>query len=258
MESAPTVNNIPPSNPVGAHRVRPQRNKRYFHTKEAKMLAYISSNADNKIIRALEDEGFIVAPLPPFESLDAPTGTHADMLICAVGKALFKHADYALAGDFKNISEPMSGKYPHDVRLNIAIVGKHAICNEKHASREILKHLIEEGYTVRHVKQGYAHCSTCIVSENALITADEGIYAAATSLGIDALKIHSGHISLPPYDYGFIGGASGTSDSAVYFCGSLERHPDGEQIRAFITSHGKRVVELSPSPLADVGGILFI
>ena len=222
------------------------------------MLAYISSNTDNKIIRALEAEGFIVVPLPPFGSLNPPTNTHADMLLCAVGDVLFKHTDYALAGEFQNISEPMSGKYPLDVPLNIAIVGNHAICNEKHASLKVLNHLAEKGYTVRHVEQGYAHCSTCIVSENALITADEGIFAAATSLGIEALKIRAGHISLAPYDYGFIGGASGTTASAVYFCGSLEHHPDGDEIRAFITNHGKRVVELSPSPLADVGGILFI
>ena len=221
------------------------------------MLAYISAKADNRIIDALAREGFEVKLLTPFSALSEPTDTHADMLLCAVGDVIFKHVDYSLAGEFININESMSNKYPHDVLLNIAIVGNHVFCNEKYASREILDRLKTSGYTVHHVAQGYAHCSTCIVGNNAIITADEGIFALASSLGIDAFKISSGHISLSPYDYGFIGGASGTTANAVYFCGSLKHHPDGDAIRAFITSHNKRVIELCDSPIFDVGGIVF-
>lgn len=221
------------------------------------MLAYISAKADNRIIDALAREGFEVKLLAPFSALSEPTDTHADMLLCAVGDVIFKHVDYSLAGEFININESMSNKYPHDVLLNIAIVGNHAFCSKKHASSEILDYLEGNGYSIHHVAQGYAHCSTCIVGNNAIITADEGIFALASSLGIDAFKISSGHISLSPYDYGFIGGASGTTANAVYICGSLKYHPDGEAISAFIKSHGKRVVELCDSPLFDVGGIVF-
>lgn len=221
------------------------------------MLAYISAMADNRIIDALAREGFEVKLLAPFSALSEPTHTHADMLLCTVGDVIFKHVHYSLAGEFINISESMGNKYPHDVLLNIAIVGNHAFCNKKHVSSEILEYLEENGYTVHHVAQGYAHCSTCIVGDNAIITADEGIFATATSLGIDALRISAGHISLPPYDYGFIGGASGTTSNAVYFCGSLKYHPDGDAIRTFITSHNKRVIELCDSPVFDVGGIVF-
>lgn len=221
------------------------------------MLAYISAKADNRIFDALAREGFEVKLLAPFSALSHPTDTHADMLLCAVGNVIFKHADYPLSGNFTDVQAPMSASYPHDVLLNIAIVGNHAFCNKKHASSEILEYLEENGYTVHHVAQGYAHCSTCIVGDNAIITADEGIFATAISLGIDALKISAGHISLPPYDYGFIGGASGTTANAVYLCGSLKHHPDGDAIRTFITSHNKRVVELCDLPLTDVGGIVF-
>lgn len=221
------------------------------------MLAYISAKADNRIIDALAREGLEVKLLAPFSALSEPTDTHADMLLCAVGDVIFKHVHYSLAGEFINISESMGNKYPHDVLLNIAIVGNHAFCNKKHASSEILEYLEENGYSIHHVAQGYAHCSTCIVGDNAIITADEGIFALASSLGIDALQISAGHISLPPYDYGFIGGASGTTENAVYFCGSLKYHPEGEAISSFIKSHGKRVVELCDSPLSDVGGIVF-
>ena len=221
------------------------------------MLAYINQKSDNRIIEALKHEGFEVILLAPFSALNHPTDTHADMLLLEINGKVFKHRDYMLDGAFESISEPMGAKYPHDVLLNIAVVGSHAFCNVKHASKTVLKYLEDNGYTIHRVAQGYAHCSTCIVSDKAIITADDGIYTAACEIGIDALLIGAGSISLPPYGYGFIGGASGVTDDAVYFCGSLEYHPDGERIRAFIEKYGKRVVELCDAPLADVGGILF-
>lgn len=221
------------------------------------MLAYISQNADSKITEALKQDNFEVRLLAPFSALESPTDTHADMLLLDVNGKIFKHEDYLIDGEFESISEPMGAKYPNDVPLNIAVVGSHAFCNVKHASKTVLKYLEDNGYTVHRVAQGYAHCSTCIVSDKAIITADEGIYTAACEIGINALLIAAGSISLPPYGYGFIGGASGVTDDAVYFCGSLEYHPDGERIRAFIEKYGKRVVELYDAPLTDVGGILF-
>lgn len=223
------------------------------------MIAYLSSKADKRIFDALKREGFDIHPLAPFRALCEPTDTHADMLLCSVGEKIFKHENYALEGDkFVGISEQMSEKHPHDVLLNIAIVGKNAFCNLRFASHTVLDHLKENGFEIHHVEQGYAHCSTCIVSENAIITADEGIAKAAKQIGIDVLKISAGHISLPPYDYGFIGGASGICGDKVYLCGSLSYHPDGESIRAFINAHDKDVIELCNTPLSDVGGILFV
>lgn len=222
------------------------------------MLAYLSQNADKAIFESLAQRGFEIKALPPFPALARPTDTHADMLLLKVGDNVFKHKSYALEGDFLNIDEPIGKKYPCDVPLNILIVGNMAFCNEKHASKTVLAHLSSMGYSIHHAAQGYAHCSACAVSENAIITADRSIARAAELAGVDTLLISEGNISLPPYGYGFIGGASGSTDGAVYFCGSLKYHPDGERIKEFISRHGKEAVELANSPLSDIGGILFI
>lgn len=223
------------------------------------MLAYISQNADKRILDALESEGFEPVPLAPFSALSEPTDTHADMLLCAVGKSIFKHALYPLEGEsFINVTENIGSKYPNDVLLNISIVGTHVFCNEKYASATALEYLRELGYNIHHVSQGYAHCSTCILSECAIITADGSIARAAEKAGIDVLLISAGNISLPPYGYGFIGGATGVCGDRVYFCGSLDHHPDGDRIREFCIKHHKKAVELGNFPLLDIGGILFI
>ena len=111
---------------------------------------------------------------------------------------------------------------------------------------------------VIHTNQGYTKCSVAVVSENAVITADKSIGSACRSFGIDVLTVCEGHVSLPPYDYGFIGGASGIKDDNVYFCGSLDRHPDGERIKEFSEKHGKAAISLSDGGLQDVGTLFFI
>ena len=226
------------------------------------MLAYISENADKRILDALKQEGFEVKPLAPFDALSYPVDTHADMLLLNIENTLFLHCDYKIQIiGFTNvikIDEPISKKYPNDILLNIAIVGNHAFCNTKYASKSALEYLTTSGVEIHHVQQGYAHCSTCIVNENSLITADVGIAQAAEKAGVDVLKINEGNISLPPYSYGFIGGSSGVFGNKIYFCGSLKFHPDGKRIREFCESHEKHVIELCDNPLSDVGGILFV
>ena len=226
------------------------------------MRAYLSQNTDKKIIDALKQEGFEVKLLAPFSALESPVDTHADMLLLVVDDTIFVHKDYEIDLDgfekIIKIDEPISNKYPNDVLLNIAILGKNAFCNTKFASKTVLKYLEENNFSIHHISQGYAHCSTCIVSDNAIISADKGIVEAAKIVGIDALLISSGHISLPPYEYGFIGGSCGTNGDKIYFSGTLNHHPDGEKIRNFALKHKKVIVELTDSRLTDIGGITFI
>lgn len=225
------------------------------------MFAYLSQNAGNKIFEALKQEGFDIMPLAPFSALNDPVNTHADMLLLAIGDTVFVHKDYNIdLSHFNNIikiDEPMSAKYPNDILLNIAIVSKNVFANTKFASKTVLNYLENKEFTIHHVSQGYAHCSTCVVSENALISADVGIIKAAKKVGIDVLKIDEGSISLPPYNYGFIGGSCGSCGNKIYFCGSLDSHPNGNDIRDFCLKHGKNAISIADTPLIDIGGILF-
>ena len=108
------------------------------------------------------------------------------------------------------------------------------------------------------VKHGYAKCSICSVGENAIITADPSIAKTAKKNGIDVLKTEASHTRLDGYDCGFIGGASGDDGENIYFCGNLEKHPDGEKIKEFCKKHGRGVVCLSDEPLYDYGTLFFI
>ena len=155
------------------------------------------------------------------------------------------------------IKQAPARNYPHDVLLNAARIGKYLLCRPDATAHEVLQYAQEAGLTVLPVKQGYAKCNLCIVSDNAAITEDASIASALRGVGISVLQIAHGGVSLPPYPYGFIGGASGNDGTHVFFCGSLALHPDGARIAAFCAEHGRVAVSLADHPLYDVGSLLF-
>ncbi len=220
--------------------------------------------------KALLDYADKIIKLPPLPSLASPVASHPDMLMWCHGKALVTYEKYFLqerdifgeleaAGLEIILSNDLVKKeYPYDVHLNCAAVGKALIANKNYISPEIAKICARVGMEILHVRQGYAKCSCAVVGESALITSDASIAAAAAKSGIDVLSVSAGHVRLDGYDTGFIGGASGMTENAVLFCGSLDTHPDGEKIKEFCQKHGKRAVSLSDEPLYDYGTVFFI
>ena len=236
-----------------------------------KTLSLVGNLTRKDEAEALEGLGYSVVKMPPFVSLPHPMAAHTDMILFLGFGCLFTHRDYYSEnakvidlicherGLEKIISEEALGdSYPHNVLFNCALVGNKLICNPKYISRHILAVAQNNGCELISTKQGYAKCSTCVVSDNAIITSDRGIHKSATSCGIDSLLIDAGHVSLPPYEYGFIGGASGTNEDEIYFCGDINLHPSSKEILEFAKKHGKKVISLSDGELLDIGSILFV
>ena len=107
------------------------------------------------------------------------------------------------------------------------------------------------------VNQGYAACSTLIIDETSIITADRGISEKAKSLGYDILLIPSGEIALEGYDYGFIGGCCGFIDkNTLAFTGTLGSLTYGHIIMEYLNAKNIKVIELTDKHMKDIGGII--
>lgn len=233
-------------------------------------LALIGESASENCIKKLSSFGFEVLVLPAFDRLPSPVASHADMLMFPIDDKIFLSRDYAplCSKTLERLRDKgyeiilcdcdIKNEYPFDVAFNIAKVGNSIFANTKHMCGDVRDYIGGTPYSLNHVKQGYTKCSTAVVSDNAVITADEGIATEACKRGIDVLKIsNSSAVSLRGYDYGFLGGACGMDGDTLYFCGNITSHPDYDKISAFCDLHGTKLCSLSDTTLSDVGGIFF-
>ena len=154
--------------------------------------------------------------------------------------------------------ECFKGAYPYNVGLNAIFLDGKLLCRIKSLDDKVKEYCEKHNIKLLHVNQGYAKCSCAIVSDRALITADQGIAKALADTSIDFLTIGEGSVELEGAKYGFIGGASGYDGDkrTLYFCGDIKRHPDYLKIKCFCDDHGTRIVSLSDDNLTDIGGII--
>lgn len=208
--------------------------------------------------------------LPPHPALSAPVASHTDLLLFRVGNTVLTHKSYATIAEREllRISEcgyeiklcdtAIGKSYPSDVTLCACATKNHLICNTRHTAADAVFLAAQAGLKLVDVSQGYAKCSCAVLSDGAIISADAGICKAFSAQDGVALFISSGHVALPPYQYGFIGGASGLCGNTLYFAGSIEHHPDYTRIRDFCTLHSTSVHSLSREELFDVGSMIFL
>ena len=216
--------------------------------------------------------GYRVLRLPPLVTLPEAIGSHPDTLLFHHADRIITTADYCDAAayvfsdlreflqdisiDF--VAESHGRKYPDDCILNAAVIGKRIFCRQESIAQGVVRYAGEVGLEIVGVKQGYAGCATLVLDDEHVITADAGLARVYREHGIDVLEIGCGGISLPPYEYGFIGGAAGVDDGCVFFIGDPATHPDGKSIAEYIERLGMRSVALSGGGLTDLGGLAFL
>lgn len=235
-------------------------------------LFIVGETVDNAILQKLERLGFKPLLLPSDERLPYPTRAHADMLLFLIEKTVFCNEEYYKkhSSIFLTIKKygytvvpckfEVKNEYPYDISLNQARLGRFIMGNQKYCAREILNFANANDYAYIPINQGYAKCSTLILNDNAIITADDSIVDAAKKLEIDVLKIHNGtnNISLEPYDYGFIGGATAVYNNTIFFFGNVALHENSKDILLFCQKHGFSTNSLSKEKLADIGGAFIL
>lgn len=229
--------------------------------------AVISKDLSIEINKSLYDYGIEIILMEDNPFLPDPLASHVDMQIINISKGVLIYAP-GLSGNtlssleragyelIKGSTYPKD-KYPFDIAYNCAIVGENAFLNPKYTDAIALEKLEELSIQIHPVKQGYAKCSTCIVSKEAIITADADIYKKALQAKLDALLINpQTTIKLPGYNYGFIGGSCGLiSDYELAFFGNVKYLLDADAIIEFCRKHGKKVLSLSNHPICDLGGL---
>lgn len=244
--------------------------KPYLPTTKAKCVI-CDSRVGDSIKNELRSLGCEIILVPTDSSIDVPISSHPDIHIfyCGNGdfitssfyhdtlnKEINKYTDEIDCEIFNNKAGDgiLRKGYPEDVLFNAVIVGNYLIANKETVSKDI--QLKNKDKTLIEVKQGYTKCSVCVVSENAIITDDPGIYQS-TKKFIDALLISRGDILLKGYNYGFFGGCCGKiSNDTLAFYGCVEKLTEYDAISAFCRNHGVHCYSLSNDTLSDYGSLI--
>ena len=234
------------------------------------MICLVDERISEKCERSLLKRGFRVIKMPRSEKLSSPIASHPDMLLFCDNQTIITSAEYCEAfpyifSDIREFSgasllfadEAYEPRYPKDAIFNALRIGEYIFFKEDTVSKAIKEYSEKNGLTAIAVNQGYPACTVLAFGSNA-ITADMGMARALAGVGINVTMISNGDISLPPYDYGFIGGASGVLGNTVYFIGDPMLHRDGKKIVNAITEAGYKIEALSDEPLADFGRIIFV
>ena len=219
----------------------------------------------NKSIDTLKNLGYRVIKTPENPNVQDAICGHPDMVLCKLKNHDFV-ADTTFRGflikNYKNANfiegkSILQEKYPFDIAYNCALVGNKLFCNEKYTDKAILEYCRDNDIRILNIKQGYAKCSICIVSDNAIITADKNILNTAFKNNIDVLLVENKGIILKGYNEGFIGGATGLLEKDLLAVnGKIELHKDCDAIKAFCLKHGVNTISLSDEPIYDVGSII--
>ena len=229
-------------------------------------IAIISPDASEEILGNLAALDIEPISVPKTGLVQGPISGHPDIQVFVFGNRVFCHPDIdpSFRARIEKHAEViicptrLSIHYPGDVPYNVACTGSHAFHHHAALDPAVKEYLLGSGIVLCGVSQGYAKCSTLILGKDAIITADSSIHGAASARGIDSLLIRPGHIDLPGYEYGFIGGAAGLAGDMVLVTGTLAHHPDYEAIEEYAGARGKIIAILSRQQAVDLGTIFIL
>lgn len=157
------------------------------------------------------------------------------------------------------ISQKAGKKYPQNVLLNCLYLNNTLYGKLSAVADEVKDYCNKNNIKTVNVNQGYARCSTLVIDDKAVVTADASIEKALKSNGVEVLKICEGYIFLEGFDYGFIGGTGIKIDNTIFFFGNIKDHPDFKKINAFVNRHNKIIkIICEDMTLTDIGGIIKI
>lgn len=229
--------------------------------------AIIDYRASAKTVDALKKMNLNVVLTPQLTTVYTTICGHSDIMVFNTQKneiivepTVFKYFSKKLHNIKITAGETvLKEKYPFDIAYNVALVGKKLICNEIYTDKRILEFADKNGIKIVNTKQGYAKCSICIVSDEAIITSDKNIQIAAEKNKIDVLMVDDASIKLNGFEHGFIGGATGLLEKNILAVnGDINLHKDCNRIIDFCKYHKTDIVSLNNDVIEDIGSIIVV
>ena len=230
-------------------------------------LVIVDGRIDDEIYNNLLKLNLKVIKTMKCEEVDESISYHPDIVMhplnhrtLVIAPNVFDYYEEKLHGmGIKLIKgeKTLSMQYPDDIAYNVGRLSGIGIHNFKHTDEKLKYYLKKEALDLINVNQGYTKCSLAVLDDHTAITSDYPMYRTLTDLGFKILLIQPGSILLKGQNYGFIGGTSGSlPENKFMLSGSLNFHPDKDEILKFISEMGKELILLSKKEIVDIGTII--
>lgn len=225
---------------------------------------FVSEDIGKEAEFSLNSYGIKTVKISPHPKLYNAVKTHPDMQLCHLGGNNIV-CDGEVLNRISEISpipniclgSGLAENYPYDIRYNAARVGGYLICNKAYTEQIILDKAAADGVAVIDVRQGYAKCNICILTENAVITSDTGIKNTLEKYPVEVLLIEDSSVVLKDFNHGFLGGATGKiSEDKLAVNGNIKYHKNGKEIINFAYKHNVEIVSLNNQNIEDIGSII--
>ncbi len=196
-----------------------------------------------------------------------PEQKHPDMQLLAIRDNLFmlnectglKEKLNSLGKKIIRCDKTAEKCYPENILLNCLYLNNTLYGKINKIDKTVIDYCIKNQIRTVNVNQGYTRCSTLVINQKAVITADKSIEKALKKDGVEVLLVFPGNIILDGFDYGFIGGAGAQIDDTTIFFGNIEKHSEYHKIKNFCLKNNSDIKILCPNmPLTDIGGIVKI
>lgn len=226
-------------------------------------IIFLSETANPAFIEYMKTRGTVIL-IPRDDRFDSRIGSHADLVLSITDDSIIldENASKNIYSQLDALSVPyvvgnsrLASAYPEDIAYNAVVTADSLIHRLDYTNSLLLQHSINKGKKLIPVRQGYTKCSTVVVSNESIITSDQGIYEAAKDF-MKVLLIQPGHVQLEGYDFGFLGGSAASFEDAIVFHGDLSKHPDFIRIQAFVEAEQKELIYFKEFPLTDIGSVL--
>lgn len=231
------------------------------------MSVIVDRCADTEIFDFLTSQGIEFFKSFDMKNLYFPVNTHPDMQmhfvspeLAFVAPSAFEYYRKLLPSrvELRRGNADPGGTYPTDCAYNIARLGKYIIGNLRYADKRILEYYSSRNYEFLNVRQGYTKCNLCIVSENAAVTEDEGVFKVLSQKGLNILKVCGNEVALNGFDRGFIGGASGfVGKNKLAFFGDVQSLSYKNSLLEFAKDSWVDIISLSSTKMKDFGSLLY-
>ena len=220
--------------------------------------AIIDYRASVKTADALEKYGFNVVLTPHLDHIYTTICGHTDIMVHKLCDKTIV-AEPTVSNYFKEKMPEIEVIYPYDIAYNAVRIGNNIICNNNFTDSKIIEFANKNGLNLLNTKQGYAKCSICVISNEAVITSDKNIQSVLNKNNVDVLMVDDNKIKLENFEHGFIGGATGLlNENTLAVNGNIERHTNYKEIIEFCNKYGVDVISLNNEEINDIGSIMVV